>query len=370
MDKPKNKKHIISLIIISVLTLLVWNNYTFGVLLGNFNSFSILIIFAYIMIFLPIITAAYCAVKLIINKNVHIRIWLIGILSFNILFYVMLGGYYFSRGNTPYPDMIKILETSYVNVFVKNNASERVEEYLQYNYGEQYSFSVKSGKYSTMPDASKINYIVHENNNNFYFNLSYDIYSKTIVFDNFKVKLAHDKVNKRLKELIDGCIIGGSTLYVRWDNLYYDYLSFPLYATADEILAGKYGRVIFDTMIFVYTGEEKIGLREAKNMYLSILKNYCFVNMSYDNESQTSQMQLGSANFSIYFVDKKQYNKVWLNTTIPGEGESMTSSYASIGYGMSFRHLAKNNLNPIFDTEQIYESVKQYLDTYYLEQYW
>jgi hypothetical protein len=93
--------------------------------------------------------------------------------------------------------------------------------------------------------------------------------------------------------------------------------------------------------------------------------------MTPDNNSLSSQMQLGDTNFSIYFVNKDHYQKAWVNTTHPGEGDCMADSYAYISYGMlPSIFIAEDFSQQILDTDQIYDTVKQYLDEHYNEERW
>lgn len=364
MDKTQNKSYIFSLIAMSALTAIIWNyeiflsvinailpgNVMHQSILSNGNLVSVLIFIctAYIMPFLTLIPIIYCTVKLARNKRSenkiknYNKIWLIFILALNILFVVMIGGFYISMEKSPYPDLKSIIESVYNSIFVKDKAAEYVNEYLKDMYGEEYSFSIKATDKSAMPfsDNKSINYNVYENNYEFYFVVSYDINSGKITYNNFEEKLEQNNNVNEIKKLIDEIIGEGLTLYFRSDGI-----------------------------IFVYTGDEKISLSKAKEMYLSILKNYYFENYTILDREIYSQWYLGNVKFYIHFVDKVRYNKAWVNTMHPGEGDCM-DCYASIGYGMGLRYLAADYDNRYINPEEIYEAVKQYLDDNYKEEYW
>jgi len=397
MNNISDKKYIRLLIILSVLTLVIWNNEIFLTVINSIlpgdvmnqsilsrdNSFSILIFMLtfFTMPFLPLIPLIYCSIKLIKNKRSqnkikkHQRNWIIIILALNILFCVLFGVFWLNSGHPfyQYPDLSNLrrsIERLYVNNFIKNDVSEYVLEYLKDKYGGDFSFSIKSAEnsISRFSDERHIVYTIRENNLGFYFVIAYDIDSETI-HDDFRRMLAHQKVNLRMKELIDVITGEGRILHVRWDWILGMFSNdIPTNATADDIIAGKYGRLSFDPIIFVLV--DNISLNDAKEMYLAILRDFCFLHMTPDNESQTPQMKLGDARFWLCFVSTEQYEQVWANNPNPGEGDSFNAKYASIGYGMSLRHFADDYHDSILDINQIYEAAKQYLDENYIEKHW
>ena len=131
MDSSNNGKNLRILIILSVLTAIGWNAEIFlsvvsAVLPGNVMHQSILsrdnqlsvfifMVTAMLIQILPVVLLIYCAAKLRANKFAQSRItayqrnWLGVLLALNILFCIMLAGFFMTSGTIPHPGFRNIL---------------------------------------------------------------------------------------------------------------------------------------------------------------------------------------------------------------------------------------------------------------------
>jgi hypothetical protein len=356
----------------TALTAIVWNTETLLELLDADLSF--LLLAAMVVFLLPLVPIIYSVVKLTRIRHStyetkrYKKNWLTVLLVLNGLYYTMLAGCYLGQGRIPYPDAAGLVDAGYYNVFIKpaleREARDYASEYLHSAYGDNYSPAVtRTNRHQN--GGKLITLQLYESSHQFYFTLTYNGAAKNITGDDFKTKLVRAKINARVKELIDACIGDGLTLYVRWDGLN-TYVEYPPSASADDILSGKYGKQQFTPVIFIRADD--VSRDRAKEMYLSILKNYCFANMNLDSESLSSQMSLIESRFSLHFINEAQYEKAWVNTTHPGEGECM-DAYEIISCGY-IGDLAEDPHAPTLDTEQIYKAARQYLDDHYGAEKW
>jgi len=376
------REYIRHLRVLSVLTILLWNSESLlsfldSIMGSNIHGsifdvgfmFLVWLIIAFILILpMPIVVLTYSIYHLKTYHDVIVtyqKNWFRTIIAFNILFLVMLGGSFFFR--LQFPDVGMIIRNIRISA-MKSNVAEDVLSYLEETYGDEFSFSIHSSRNlasGLFPTNRRIWFGVYENNYNFYFGIVYDIDLSSIYINHFERDLVHQKVNLRMIEYIDDIIGEGLTLHVRWDWLN-RMQNIPIYATADDIIAGRYGRLLFNATIFILVDD--ISLDDAKQMYLSILRYFCFVHMTPNNESRTSQMQLRDANFSLRFVSTAQYNSVWYNTTTPGSGEPMLASYASISAGR-VGWLAEGH-PAVLNFDVIYEAARRTLSERYTEASW
>jgi len=134
MEIKTEKKRTRFLIILSFITLIVWNQESlfwglWAVIPSEAKNksalsserdigFVILMLLYFILPVLALFPIIYCIKKLIDNKRAVDKIrkyqknWIIIILALNTLFYLMLGGFLLSRPNTlyPYPDILGFIQ--------------------------------------------------------------------------------------------------------------------------------------------------------------------------------------------------------------------------------------------------------------------
>jgi len=308
MDSTENKKRkspFRLLIVLSILTLVAWNTEIFltfvSFLLPNFDlnagfgtgssiSFLIWAGMSYAMPILPVFTIIFSAVKLKAIKNtddksrVLRRNWFIAIITLNAAFCVMFAGFQAVRiinpNNALYPDLSVIYRTV-EGAALKGRASDEVIlnlENMNANYDDEFSFSIYSSENNSAQLFSRyrnINFTIYESNFDFFFHIGYDTNYKIVTRSNFENNFLRQKVNLRMIELLSEIIGEDPIIHIRWDSLsslwsQHRSESVPVDANADDILAGEYGRLRFNPLIFVLTDD--IMLYRAKEMS-AIMKN-------------------------------------------------------------------------------------------------
>ena len=335
-DKTKKILSLVLLIVLSVYTLVLWNHVTLlswlsGSWLSLDDGYDVMHSVA-----AAISACAAAAALVCVFVMKRRRAWAGVVLALNLVFWVMLISFASFYADIPYPDLKNIAETQYVNA-TKDGLKATVYDYLNTTYGNEYKFFIRDIDINpTDISENEVHLTLSLNGDNSYKVIYYNLHSKTITFDSFRQNLIEEKANSAVEDIIKPLIGEQRYTSVNISMSNADVQNTPITASADEILSEKYGRIYFFQSIYI---RDRVSTDEAKELCLSLLKNYFCVNMSPTDNG--SQPWLGDVRLSLSFDNKY------------------------ISCGGSLQDLANQYGVSLSDTDALYDAAKNYLDTNY-----